>query len=122
MRISDWSSDVGSADLEQSRGRQSGFHKSRGVGRGTPGWSEGRGRDDFGSGAQVKPALVQLGKGRLKHAAGRPMTMMRSVGAERHGVACLGHAAAPIFAPTCWKEPFVMPRRFYLTMGEIGRA
>src|SRR3546814_6218126 len=91
MRISDWSSDVGSADLEQSRGRQSGFHKSRGVGKGTPGWSEGRGRDDFGSGAQVKPALVQLGKGRLKHAAGRPMKMMRSVGAERHGVACLGH-------------------------------
>src|SRR3546814_19225381 len=86
MRISDWSSDVGSADLEQSRGRQSGFHKSRGVGKGTPGWSEGRGRDDFGSGAQVKPALVQLGKGRLKHAAGRPMKMMRSVGAERHGV------------------------------------
>src|SRR3546814_20292941 len=63
------------------------------------GWSEGRGRDDFGSGAQGKLALVQLGKGRLKHAAGRPMKMMRSVGAERHGVACLKHAAAPIFAP-----------------------
>src|SRR3546814_7041273 len=40
--------------FEQSRGRQSGFHKSRGVGKGTLGWSEGRGRDDFGSGAQVR--------------------------------------------------------------------